>query len=256
MTAKWLLALMAAVFLTSIACLGAEQGNSSCAVCDTARFANGVVSLAFDDGHVSIYDSVWPALDDMGWGATLFIITSKLDAEDDYYMTWDQVAELADAGFDVESHSDTHRHLIPMGNVDLFAEIRAAKENIKAINPNANIIAVPYGETNSNVDRAIGQYFAFERTSVHGFNNLGALDSHNIKVQVVVNTTTDDEVRAWVAQAAQNKGWLVILYHLVETQGEEYSISPQTFDSHLKIIEGSGLPVATMQEVLKTAKFA
>lgn len=246
MELKWLISAFLLLLACSGNCVGVSGGSETFS-------STGVVSLSFDDGHYTMYDTVRPMLEAMGWKATFFIITSKMTTPDDTHMTTDQIKELYNDGYGIESHSDTHPHLTQLNDAQVQDELRVSKEKIAAINPDVNILGVPYGETNAKVDNIISQHYAFERTSVQGYNDLRAVDPRNIKVKVILNTTTDEELQEWLDWATQQKYWLVLMYHLVETQGEEYSISPETFQHHLQMIKESGLPVATMEDVLKTA---
>jgi peptidoglycan/xylan/chitin deacetylase (PgdA/CDA1 family) len=68
-----------------------------------------LVVLTFDDSKASHYTVVRPLLKRYGFGATFFITegftfrTNKAD-----YLTWDQIAELHQDGFDIGNHTRDH----------------------------------------------------------------------------------------------------------------------------------------------------
>src|SRR5262245_47136093 len=68
-----------------------------------------LVVLTFDDSVVSHYSVVRPILKRYGFGATFFITegfsfrTSKQD-----YMTWEQIRELHNDGFEIGNHTRDH----------------------------------------------------------------------------------------------------------------------------------------------------
>lgn len=70
--------------------------------------------ITLDDGWKSQYDVAWPILKKYGYPFTLFIYTEyvkpgKLSGGES--MTWDTLAEMRDAGVDIESHTLTHPYL-------------------------------------------------------------------------------------------------------------------------------------------------
>jgi len=72
----------------------------------------GMVSLVFDDGLSSIYEYAFPVLTQYGLTATVGIIANRVDSGDPDFMTEKQIAELEAAGWEVASHSLTHKRPI------------------------------------------------------------------------------------------------------------------------------------------------
>lgn len=79
------------------------------AVAEPPRVPDKLVVLTFDDSAVSHATHVGPLLKKLGFGATFFITegfnftTNKKD-----YMTWEQIAELHKAGFEIGNHTRRH----------------------------------------------------------------------------------------------------------------------------------------------------
>uniref|UniRef100_I2PZH9 Putative xylanase/chitin deacetylase n=1 Tax=Desulfovibrio sp. U5L TaxID=596152 RepID=I2PZH9_9BACT len=72
----------------------------------------GMVSLVFDDGLESVYQYAFPVLSHLGLAATVGIIANRVDSGDPDFMTESQIRELQDAGWEVASHSLTHKRPI------------------------------------------------------------------------------------------------------------------------------------------------
>ena len=68
------------------------------------------VAITIDDGYRSVYDLAYPILKEHDFTATLFIYTDFIDNSPNA-LTWEQLKELAQAGFEVESHTITHADL-------------------------------------------------------------------------------------------------------------------------------------------------
>jgi len=64
------------------------------------------VVLTFDDGWKSFKEYAYPVLKELGYPATLFIYTDFIGAR--IALSWAELKELAQEGFDIEAHSKTH----------------------------------------------------------------------------------------------------------------------------------------------------
>ena len=68
------------------------------------------MAITIDDGYRSVYDLAYPILKKHNFTATLFIYTDFVDNSPNA-LTWEQLRELAQAGFEVEAHTITHADL-------------------------------------------------------------------------------------------------------------------------------------------------
>lgn len=69
------------------------------------------VVLTFDDGYLDHYTNVFPVLQQYGFTATFFIITSMADESNPAHLSWAQITEMSSAGMDMEPHTKTHPDL-------------------------------------------------------------------------------------------------------------------------------------------------
>jgi peptidoglycan/xylan/chitin deacetylase (PgdA/CDA1 family) len=70
--------------------------------------------ITIDDGYKSGYEVAWPILKKYGYPVTFFIYTEGIKPgrySGGESMDWDQLAEMRDAGVDIESHTETHQDL-------------------------------------------------------------------------------------------------------------------------------------------------
>lgn len=125
--------------------------------------------LTFDDGWKSQYDVAWPILKKFGYPVTLFIYTEGIRPAGRFAggesMTWEQLAEMRDAGVDIQAHSETHgdlrkpydkiakKKLDPAGYDQwLENEIGRCKRTLEEkLGIKVNCFAVPYGNINDKV---------------------------------------------------------------------------------------------------------
>lgn len=66
--------------------------------------------ITIDDGYVSGYDTAWPILKKFGYPFTMFVYVKYVNSGGKS-VTWDQLAEMRDAGVDIECHSYSHEDL-------------------------------------------------------------------------------------------------------------------------------------------------
>ena len=124
--------------------------------------------ITFDDGWKSQYDVAWPILKKFGYPVTLFIYTEGIRPghfSGGESMSWDMLAELRDAGVDIQGHTATHSDLRkPYDKVAkkklspeeyeqwLDKEIAGSKQMIEQkLGVKVNCFAVPYGFHNDHI---------------------------------------------------------------------------------------------------------
>jgi len=124
--------------------------------------------ITFDDGWKSQYEVAWPILKKFNYPLTLFIYTEGVRGGKyggGEAVTWEQLAEMRDAGVDIQAHSATHqdlkkpydrvtkKHLNPQEYQQwLEAEIGGSKQLLEQrLGIKANCFAVPFGNWNPQV---------------------------------------------------------------------------------------------------------
>jgi peptidoglycan/xylan/chitin deacetylase (PgdA/CDA1 family) len=124
--------------------------------------------LTFDDGWKSQYDVAWPILKKFNYPVTLFIYTEGIRPgrfSGGESMGWEHLAEMRDAGVDIQGHTATHSDLRkPYDKVAkkklspeeyaawLDAELTGSKQMIEQkLGVKVNCLAVPYGFHNDHV---------------------------------------------------------------------------------------------------------
>ncbi len=84
--------------------------------------------ITVDDGYLSGYDTAWPILKKYGYPFTVFIYIDYIGSGGKS-ISWDQLAEMRDAGVDIESHTYSHSHLTSPGyGVDATTRARVEKD--------------------------------------------------------------------------------------------------------------------------------
>jgi peptidoglycan/xylan/chitin deacetylase (PgdA/CDA1 family) len=128
--------------------------------------------LTFDDGWKSQHEVGWPILKKFNYPVTLFIYTEGIRPghfSGGESMSWDQLAEMRDAGADIQGHTATHSDLRrPYDKVAkkklnpeeyeewLQKEIVGSKQMIEQkLGVKVNCFAVPYGFHNDHIREVV-----------------------------------------------------------------------------------------------------
>jgi peptidoglycan/xylan/chitin deacetylase (PgdA/CDA1 family) len=142
----------------------------------TAPPAPKTVAVTFDDGFRSVFEHGFPVLARLGVPATIFVVTDLLsgrspmtwpgidrwlggpDADELMPVSWDELRQLADAGWEIGSHSCTHPHLTRCDDAALERELRASRERCEErLGRPCRSLAYPFGDVDDRVVRAAAQ---------------------------------------------------------------------------------------------------
>lgn len=112
------------------------------------------VVLSFDDGNKSHYLNVFPLLKKYGYKATFFIYPSAVLSKSTKYITWGELAEMAQAGMDIECHTMYHPYLVtPQSHLTdpaylkwLDYQLKDSKDILEQkLKISVKLLAYPYG---------------------------------------------------------------------------------------------------------------
>jgi peptidoglycan/xylan/chitin deacetylase (PgdA/CDA1 family) len=114
------------------------------------------VILTFDDGDVSVYTTAFPIMQKYGLTGVTYIVGNYMGT--DGYMSAGQIKKLVAAGWEVGSHSRSHRDLTRLApEVQRMEIVEARKVLQKATGADVSTFAYPFGLMNS----AVGDYAHF-----------------------------------------------------------------------------------------------
>jgi peptidoglycan/xylan/chitin deacetylase (PgdA/CDA1 family) len=93
-----------------------------------------LVVLTFDDAALSHATYVAPLLKKYGFGATFFVCEFREPTfvDKSKYMSWAQIQQLHRWGFEVGSHTLTHRHINKLSEGELAAELDSVESRCRA----------------------------------------------------------------------------------------------------------------------------
>jgi peptidoglycan/xylan/chitin deacetylase (PgdA/CDA1 family) len=144
------------------------------------------VAVTFDDGYASTW-KVKPILDQLGWPATVFVLTRFVGAAEPMRfrgsdpwsdstpekmasLDWDLLERLAESGWEVGSHTVMHPVLPRLDDEHLAHELTFSRQAIRERLGCCETIAYPYGVADARVAsaaRAAGYFAGCTLTPAH-----------------------------------------------------------------------------------------
>jgi len=129
-----------------------------------------LLAVTFDDSYRSVGALARPILDELALPGTVFVPTAFADREvpmawpgiDQWLssehrdelipMSWGELAGLADAGWEIGSHTRTHPKLTRVSDDELAAELSGSKQDLeRALGRPCTSLAYPYGDHDDRV---------------------------------------------------------------------------------------------------------
>jgi peptidoglycan/xylan/chitin deacetylase (PgdA/CDA1 family) len=138
--------------------------------------AERTVAITFDDAYLSVLLLAKPLLDAAGYPATVYAPTDYLQTPErpltwpgiDQWlggdherellpMSWDQLGELRDAGWEIGSHTRSHPHLTQvLDDAALRDELTESKAEVERRLGSCETLAYPYGDYDERVVAVAG----------------------------------------------------------------------------------------------------
>lgn len=133
------------------------------------------VAITFDDAYRSVIELAFPILSRAGFTATVFAPTSFVGTEEPMAwpgiehwrrtehaaeltpMSWEELRRLADAGWEVGSHTRSHPRLTEIDDGALEEELRSSRGEIARHLGRCVSVAYPYGDHDARVVEAAGR---------------------------------------------------------------------------------------------------
>jgi len=212
-------------------------------------FNQGMVSLTFDDGWEDNYTSVLPLLTQYGFKSTQYYATTYIQQQTNEIY---KIQAFAAAGHEIGSHSITHPYLTKMTLAQMDNELSQSKTYLESIVGAGKVteFASPYGDYNSQVITEIQKYYRSHRSTDEGYNSKDNFNIYNLRVQNMTNTTTLAQYQEWIRKAQVDKVWLIIIYHRIGENPDQFETAPADFAAQMQYLNQSGLAVKTVGQAL------
>ncbi len=209
------------------------------------------MTFTFDDAPNSVVEVGLPVLEKYGYPATVYIATRNTTAPD--YMSWDDVAKVAQAGWEIAAHTHTHPHLTQLTDEKIVEEFETSKLWFAEHGYAPVDFASPYGFMDSRVLKIVKGYYQTHRTGwPHAVNQIPP-DWYHLAAYDVGNDIKLAAVSKMLDSLQKTGGWVILVMHHVTPRGEpvEYSSDTNLLEDIAKLVKARGIPVLTVEEALK-----
>lgn len=210
----------------------------------------GLITLWFDDAWYSQYSEGLPILETYKLTGALAVPTNFIDDED--YMTWTQVVRTQYKGWEITSHTKSHN--CEPNKLDLKTvseELVGSLKELREHNLNVSHFVTPCGVGNQNILKVTKDNYLSLRTTEEGLNELPVQNPYDLKIKVITRSTTLEDIKNWIEDARPQNAWLIISFHQIGNDNEEYEITPDLFQKAIETIASSGLPVVLPSQALQ-----
>jgi hypothetical protein len=209
----------------------------------------GLVTIWFDDAWLSQYQTAFPIMERYGFKGAVAVPTGHIGYES--YMNWHQVKRLQFLGWEISAHSREHNCFLDVvGYSSIQSEILGSKEDLLKQGLQNDIYVAPCGITTPEMVNLIKSNYSSLRTVESGMNPLPIKNKYSLKI-IEVNSVTDiSEVKSWLQKAKQDRSWLILAFHQIDTEESYFSVTPLNFEKVLFEVKNSKLDVVLPSQVL------
>lgn len=223
------------------------------------------VVLTFDDGCKSQATFVAPLLKHYGFGAT-FYITEGLGflKNKEAYMTWEEVRELHDAGFEIGNHTRHHKNVTHQTDQELESDLHFIDRQCMEYGiSKPTTFCYPgysHNENAVNVVRAHG--FQFARRGVapeFPYNSEGGRgpaynpkDHHHLLIPTTgaSGPNWDFDDFTWALDQAKDGNVTVLTFHGVpDLEHPWVHTEPEQFEIYMEFLSENGFTVIALQDL-------
>ena len=203
-----------------------------------------LVTFVIDDGWITDYTIKKPIFDAHGAVGVLAIISARRPQSEV------RLREMQAAGWEIASHTRTHRDLTTLNREELESEIAGSKAELEAIGLHVHALVYPYGRGNRLVQRLSRQYYDATAQIGHGFNRLDAGEPSALGREIFgAQYARPDQhslrfYRAEVDSARKAGRWLIFAVHeLIDSDAQDLS-------DLLDYVQVKSLPIVTLTQGL------
>lgn len=214
------------------------------------HWSRPLVSIVFDDGWQSAYDSALPLLDRYGLKSTFYINPSSIETQN--FMNAGELKTLAAAGHEVAAHGYAHNDLTALNDEALDYQLHEGRDYLRKAGFAVTDFATPYGNSDAEVQWYARHYFKTMRGTETGVNTRQNFNPYNLKILYVDANTDKDDVAAKLREAQQYDGWLILVYHQLggadasvakTLKVEDTTVSEAAFADQMSMVQKSGITV-------------
>ncbi|MBT28350.1 MAG: polysaccharide deacetylase [Thalassobius sp.] len=214
------------------------------------------VILTFDDGVSTHATYVAPLLKKYNFDATFFVCEFPPDFEDKKkYMSWEQIKELNEQGFEVANHTWKHTHVNRMSPEECNKELAYIEDKCESLGiPTTNSFAYPAYDTDDYIiDLLKDRGYIFAR--VGGSRPYNPEVDHPYLIPSYSTTGTNKERVINAIKEAKDGKIVVLTIHGVPDYAHDWvTTPPELFEEYLKYLSENDYHVLALRDLQEYIK--
>ncbi|MBN8729448.1 MAG: polysaccharide deacetylase family protein [Acidobacteria bacterium] len=222
----------------------------------TTPIPDKLVVLTFDDGVVSHATHVAPLLKQYGFGATFFVCEFPPDFHDkSKYMTWEQMGQLSQMGFELASHTRSHTHLSKLTREQFIEELRYVEDKAASLGaPKVVSFAYPSYVTAPMAPGVLAaRGYRYARIGGDKPYDPAHDDPYLIPSYTTLATNRDAVLNA-LRQARDGRVVVLTLHGVPDTAHPWVNTPPELFREYLDFLRDNHYTVIAMRDLDRYAK--
>jgi peptidoglycan/xylan/chitin deacetylase (PgdA/CDA1 family) len=204
-----------------------------------AKTSGPMVTFTFDDGNGTDYTKAFPLFSSKGVRGTSFIITNNIGVGG--LLTASQLQEMQQAGWEIGSHTKSHRNLTTLSEEELIEELQGSREALEALGVSVRTLAYPGGAQNDTVREHTNDYYEAARIVTH-YGHTSTMGTYALKAYDADDHTKLADYKANVDDAEANNLWVIFFMH--QLSNDDVAMLDELID----YIQAKSIPVVTMAE--------
>jgi peptidoglycan/xylan/chitin deacetylase (PgdA/CDA1 family) len=211
-----------------------------------------VMTLTFDDGVKSTLTDALPLLASYGVVGTAYVVPAWTTFYPDYYLGWDEMASLEDAGWEIGCHSMTHPDLTELEPADLFYEIVESRDVLLSHGLTVTGFSLPHEAYNDTVLSVVESNYESCKTD-KGLNpGIDDTDPYMIRSYTSQSWYPFDYYKAHIDSVIETGGWYVLNNHILvdDCNGQQWCVPAARIAQVIEYAQANRVKIATIREVV------
>ncbi len=215
-----------------------------------------VVVMTFDDAEIGQYSIASYLLKKHNFGGTFFICEFPVKSPEDktQYMSWEQIKEVNDLGFEIGNHTGHHRNVTKLSKDEIVNEVRYIEDKCLEYGiPKPVSFAYP-GNRADSASAAVLDELGYQHARVGGSRRYIIGEENNLFIpSYTVCTAQRIQNRVTKALNELEPGQIVVLlFHgIPDLIHPDYSTSPAYFEAIVDFMDERNFKVIALRDLDK-----
>lgn len=228
--------------------------------CNKTPDKNALVTFHFDHPFITQYTVAKPLFDAKGVRASLMVNTDEV-GKSKYFMSWEQLKEMYEEGWEIGSHSVTHPDMRTLSEDKIRYELSESKAILEAHGfQNVTNFAYPYNWYDLKTLYIVPEYYRSARTSVAQTDfhinpeKIRPYELSGYEARLSIGNVAD--TFKYVDKAQKEGRWLIFILHefsdkasTTETMSVEVT-DIKAMEMLIDYIQDRNVPIVTTEQAL------